>query len=155
MTKPLTYSIVVLMSLFLSSCKKIKDPEYRRLEHFAVKNIDLQNAVIGFSITYFNPNSFGVSVKEAVTDVYIDSVYLGKFTQDNAVDVGSNSEFSIPVSGGVSLITLTRLNYQNIGNRNIHVMAKGTIKVGKAGIFVNRPFAYVGDHKLEELNIHL
>ena len=155
MIKTLTYSFVVVISLLLSSCKKIKDPEYRRLEHFSVKNIDLQRAVIGFSITYYNPNSFGVSVKEAVTDVYIDSMYLGKFIQDNPVSVESNAEFSIPVSGDVSLITLTKLNYQNIGNRNIHVKANGTIKVGKAGIFVTRPFEYEGDHKLEELNIHL
>jgi len=155
MIKTLTYSFVVVISLFLSSCKKIKDPEYRRLEHFNVKNIDFQKAVLGFSITYYNPNSFGVSVKEAVAEVYIDSLYLGKFIQDNPVSVESNAEFSIPVSGGVSLITLTRLNYQNIGNRNIHVKANGTIKVGKAGIFVTRPFEYEGDHKLEELNIHL
>jgi Conserved secreted protein len=155
MIKVLTYSFIIITSLFLSSCKKIKDPEYRRLEHFSVKNIDLQKAVIGFSITYFNPNSFGVSVKEAVADVYIDSLYLGKFTQDHPVDVESNSEFSIPVSGCVSLITLTKLNYQNIGNRDIHVKSNGTIKVGKAGIFVTRPFEYEGDHKLEELNIHL
>ena len=155
MIKTLTYSFVVVISLLLSSCKKIKDPEYRRLEHFSVKNIDLQRAVIGFSITYYNPNSFGVSVNEAVTDVYIDSMYLGKFIQDNPVSVESNAEFSIPVSGDVSLITLTKLNYQNIGNRNIHVKANGTIKVGKAGIFVTRPFEYEGDHKLEELNIHL
>lgn len=155
MIKTLTYSFVVVISLFLSSCKKIKDPEYRRLEHFSVKNINLQKAVIGFSIRYYNPNSFGVSVKEAVADVYIDSLFLGNFRQDNIVEVGSNAEFSIPVSGGVTLLNLAKLNYQNIGNRNIHIKSTGTIKIGKAGIYVMRPFEYEGDHKLDELNIHL
>ena len=155
MIKTLTFSALLLMGLTMSSCRKIKDPEYRRLEHFSVKNIDLQNAVIGFSITYFNPNSFGVSVKEAVANVYVDSMYLGKFTQDNTVEVGANSEFSIPISGSVPLLSLTKLNYQNIGNRDIHIKSDGTIKIGKAGIFINRPFEYSGDHKLSELNIHL
>ena len=155
MIKTFTYSIAVAISLFLSSCKKIKDPEYRRLEHFSVKNIDLQKAVIGFSITYFNPNAFGVSVKEAVANVYIDSMFLGKFNQDNTVEVSANSEFSIPVSGSIPLLSLTKLNYQNIGDRDIHIKSDGTIKIGKAGIFISRPFDYEGDHKLEELNIHL
>lgn len=132
----------------------MKDPEYRRLEHFSVKNIDFQKAVIGFSITYYNPNSFGVSVKEAAADVYIDSLYLGNFKQENLVEVAANSEFSIPISGGVPLLTFAKLNYQDLGTRTISIKVNGTIKIGKAGIFISRPFDYSGDHKLEELNIH-
>ena len=82
---------IIALSFLLvltTACKKVKDPEFRRLESFAVKSFGIQKVDVGFRVTYFNPNSFGVSVKEAGADFYIDSVYMGKFTQDQEIEVG-------------------------------------------------------------------
>ena len=57
-----------LVLIIVSSCGKVKDPEFRRLESFAVKSFGIQKVDVGFRVTYFNPNSFGVSVKEAGAD---------------------------------------------------------------------------------------
>src|SRR5215204_5545158 len=96
--------IPILLSACLSiaGCKEVKDPEFRRIDNFGVRSISLQDATIGFDVTYFNPNNFGVNVKEAAADVYIDSLYLGKFTQVQSVNVRQEADFSIPFSGKVS-----------------------------------------------------
>jgi LEA14-like dessication related protein len=102
-------------------------------------------------VTYFNPNDFGVTVKEAAADVYLDSVYLGKFVQDSTIGVDKNADFSIPLSGAISLKTVLSLNLQELAQREVLLRANGNVKVGKAGIFISKPFTYQGKHRLEDI----
>lgn len=141
-----------LILLLLAGCTKIKDPEFRRVDNFHLKNFGLQQAVIAFNVTYFNPNKFGVTVKEAAADVYLDSVYLGKFVQDTTIAVKKNGEFSIPLSGAVSLQTVLSLNLQELSQREVLLRANGNVKVGKAGIFVAKSFNYQGKHRIQDIS---
>lgn len=138
-----------LLLLVLAGCTKVKDPEFRRIEKFGLRKLGLQEATIGFHVTYFNPNNFGVTVKEAAADIYLDSVYLGKFTQEKTVEVRKNADFSIPFTGSISLQTALNLKMEDLTNRDVLLRADGTVKVGKAGVFVNKPIRYEGRHKLE------
>src|SRR4051812_40881963 len=140
----------LLLAFLATSCSKMKEPEFRRIERFRVKQLGLQQTTIGFYVTYFNPNNFGVNVKEAEADVYMDSVYMGKFIQDSAVAVGKNAEFSVPFSGGISLQKALQLDLKNIGERDVLIRADGNVKVGKAGIFINKKIHYEGKHRLDE-----
>jgi LEA14-like dessication related protein len=136
------------MVTLLFGCAQMKDPQFKRLDDFGVKSFGIQQVEIGFSVTYFNPNSFGVTVKEAAADVYVDSVFMGKFSQNAEVPVSKNAEFSIPFSGKVPLANALKLKLGDLSNREVTVKADGTVKVGKAGIFVSRPFNYAGKHKV-------
>jgi len=146
--KVLPYLFLVL----LSGCTKMKDPEFRRVDNFHLKSFGLQQAVIAFNVSYFNPNNFGVTVKEAAADVYLDSVYLGKFIQDTTITVKKNAEFSIPLSGAVSLQTVLSMNLQDLSQREVLLRANGNVKVGKAGIFVSKSFKYQGKHRIEDIS---
>ncbi len=139
-----------LFVLVLAGCGKVKDPEFRRVDNFRLKNFGLQEAVIAFDVTYYNPNNFSVGVKEAQADIYMDSVYLGKFVQDSAISVNKNGEFSIPLSGAVSLQTVLKMNLGELSQRPVLLKADGSVKVGKAGIFISKPFQYQGQHRIED-----
>jgi LEA14-like dessication related protein len=141
-----------LVLIALAGCTKIKEPQFRRIDNFRLKNFGLQDAVIAFNVSYYNPNNFGVTVKEAGADVYLDTIYLGKFVQDSTVSVKKNSEFSIPLSGSVSFQTILNLNIQELSQREVLLKANGNVKVGKAGIFITKPFRYQGKHKLEDIS---
>ncbi len=141
--------LVTVLGLFFSSCGKVEAPEFRKLNNFKVKKIDLQKADLGFSVTYYNPNRFGVSVKEAAIDVFVDSVYLGKFIQEQEVDVVKRAEFSLPLKGSVSIAKALQLNLNDLTNRQVLVKANGEVKVGKAGIFITRPISYQGKHQVD------
>lgn len=149
----LTRLLPLLGLLVLAGCTKIKEPKFQRVENFHLKNFDLQEAVIAFNVDYFNPNSFGVTVKEAAADVYLDSVYLGKFVQDSTIGVAKNAGFSIPLSGSVSLQTVLNLNIQQLAQREVLIRANGNVKVGKAGIFISKPFSYRGKHRLQDISL--
>lgn len=139
----------LLFLVFLTACGKIKDPEFRRLESFEVKSFGIQNIEVGFKVIYHNPNNFTVSVKEAFGDFYIDSLYVGKITQDQMIEVGKNAEFSLPMSGSVPLASALKMKVDDLSNRQLLVQATGSVKVGKGGIFISRPFTYSGQHKLD------
>jgi LEA14-like dessication related protein len=141
--------LFVVFGLFLTSCGKVEAPEFRKLNNFKVKKIDLQKADLGFSVTYYNPNKFGVSVKEAEIDVFVDSIYLGKFIQEQEVDVVKKAEFTLPLKGSVSIVKALQLNLNDLTNRQVVLKANGEVKVGKAGIFITRPISYQGKHQVD------
>lgn len=143
--------ILLLVLSLTTGCKHIQDPEFRRLENFRVKKLGLQETSIGFSVAYHNPNNFGMSAKEAVADIYIDSIFLGRFEQDSLVNVRKTSDFSIPLTGHLSLATAMKMDFQNIGHRELHIHANGSIKIGKAGFYVTKPILYDGGARLDNI----
>ena len=145
---------ILLACLSQMSCTDVKDPEFRRVEKFGVRNLNFQNATIGFQVTYYNPNNFGVTVKEAEADVYLDSVYLGKFIQSDAVNVQKAADFSIPFSGKISLKTALNMNLESLAKKDVLLKADGSAKIGKAGIYVTKPIRYQGMHRLDEIKLY-
>ncbi|GAC1421383.1 MAG: hypothetical protein NVS9B7_19910 [Flavisolibacter sp.] len=116
-----------------------------------MKKIGIQESLVGFNVTYYNPNHFGVKAKEGVAEIYIDSAYIGRFNQDSLVTVKGSSEFSIPLTGSISLETAMKLNLQDIAQKDIGVQAKGSIRVGKAGFYVTKPIVYSGKLRLDQI----
>ena len=135
--------------LLASSCSKMEPPTFKSLDDFKVKKLGLQQVDVGFSVTYFNPNNFGVNVKEAVIDVYVDSAYLGKFVQEEQVSVDKKADFSIPLIGSIPISKALALNVRDMVNKEVGVKAAGTVKVGKGGVFINRDFNYQGKHRID------
>ena len=153
MTRKNLYAALLPLMLFMFGCQDVKDPEFRRVDNFGVKNESFQDATIGFEVTYYNPNNFGVNVKEAEADVYIDSLFIGKFSQDKLVDVNKEAEFSIPFSGKVPLQKALEFNFKDLSSRDVLLKAEGSAKVGKAGVYITKPIKYEGRHKLDEIEL--
>lgn len=143
-------SILVLMiSVSFTSCGKVEEPQFRRVEGFGIKKLGLTETVVGFSTTYFNSNNFGVTVKEAVVDVYVDSLYLGKFNQPEPISVQNKAEFSIPLEGSISLGKALQYDLASMVGKEALIKANGSVKVGKAGVFVTKNINYTGRHRLD------
>lgn len=141
------------MCVILTSCQPTQPPEFRRIQNFSVKSISLAEAKIGFSITMFNPNNFGLTVKEAVADVSVDSLQMGQFTQDQDVAVSKKSEFTVALSGSIPLAQALKFNLKDLSNREVLIRALGSAKLQKAGITVSKPFEYSGKHRLDEIKL--
>jgi len=153
-TGNMKFTTLLSLGIFvLAGCAKVKDPEFRKVGNFKMKGINPTQTTIGFNVVYFNPNNFGVTVKDADLDVYMDSVYLGKFTQDSTIGVKKNSDFSIPLSGTIPLRTALQLDLRHLAERDILLRADGNVRVGKAGIFVSKDVHYSGKHRLDEIQI--
>jgi LEA14-like dessication related protein len=135
---------LLVLSSALVGCTKIKDPEFRRLDEFGVRKLGFEESVVGFAATYYNPNNFGVTVKEAAIDVYVDTIHLGKFTQPTEVTVNKAAEFSIPLEGRIPVAKALQFNLPKLLGKTVTLRADGTVKVGKVGVFVSKPIHYEG-----------
>lgn len=142
--------MVVCALLFglLTSCSKIQEPKFKTIQSFKLNNIGLQKADVSFSVVYYNPNEFGVSVKEAVVDVYVDSIFMGKFTQAEMVQVDKKADFSIPLVGSVDVARALKLGVENVVNKEVKLSANGSVRVGKAGVYVTQLIKHEGRHRL-------
>lgn len=141
---------LILFVLGFSSCGKIQEPEFKRIGDFGIKKLGLKETVVGLSVTYYNPNNFGLIVKEGTFDVYIDSIYLGKFVQPQAVSVQTRADFSIPMEGTIGFDKAVQFNIPALIGKEVLIQAKGAVKVGKAGVFITKDIDYSGRHVLDK-----
>jgi LEA14-like dessication related protein len=137
-----------LLPVVIASCTRIKDPEFRRVDNFGVRKLGFEETVVGFSATYYNPNNFGVTVKEAAIDVFVDTVYLGKFTQPGEVPVNGVAEFSIPLEGKIAVQKALKFDLPKLLGKTVRLRADGSVKVGKVGVFVTKPIHYEGQQTI-------
>lgn len=141
-------SLLLIIITSIQACGKVENPKFKRLDAFGIRKIDMQNVVVGFNAAFFNPNNFGVNVKEAAFDIYADSLYLGKFVQPRETIVHAGSEFSIPMEGTISLQQALG-KWKGMLGKEVLLKGTGDVKVGKAGVFVSKKLDFQGRHKLD------
>ena len=146
MRRLLSYPFLVLPLLF-TSCKKPIAFEYRNLTNLKLENISSEKSEVSLNLVYFNPNNFGVDLKNVNCEVFIDSIYVGKFKLDTMMHISKISEFSLPARFEVSMQNILK-NSINLLFNEVTLSAKGTTRVGKSGIYVTVPIEYSGKHKL-------
>lgn len=149
MKKTILYLTLLSIVAIIASCGKIQDPEFRKLDNFGVRKMGFQSATVGFDAVFNNPNNFGVSVKEAAFDIYLDTTFLGRFTQPNLVTVNSKSDFAIPLETTVPFQKAMNMGLEKYLGKEVLVKANGSVKVGKAGVFINKNFNYEGKHVID------
>jgi hypothetical protein len=140
--------LVVASLLLLSSCGKVQDPEFRRIDNFGLKKLGFSESIIGFDVVYFNPNRFGLSVKETMLNVFVDSMQIGTFNQVRQIEVANEQEFRIPLEASVSIEKALDLNIPGLVGKEVLVSAEGTTRVGRAGVFITKDIRYSGRHKI-------
>lgn len=145
------YTIFLLLSLTLLSCTETKEPEFRQIRNFGLRSLTNTGARIGFEVEYYNPNGFGVNVKEAVADISLNNIPAGRFLQDSLVNVKAKSHFSIPFTGEIALKDAMKLDLRKLASEEVLLKADGTVKLGKAGVYISKPIKYEGRHRLEEI----
>src|SRR4051812_9483971 len=55
-----------------SSCEKVKDLEFVRVAGFKVGNLGFSKSVVEMTLSYYNPNSFKLKLKDANFDLFFD-----------------------------------------------------------------------------------
>ena len=139
----------ILLSFFASSCKKPQGFDYRDMKNFKVTNWGFDKSTVSMDLVYYNPNSFGVNLKNVDCDIYLDNNYVGKFLLDTVMHISRNSEFSLPAKMDVDMRNLFKNSLNVLFSKEILVGAKGSTRVGKGGIYVNVPFTYEARHKVD------
>jgi LEA14-like dessication related protein len=126
----------------LVSCGPPKALEYRDFKNFSIDKLGFSSSTVKMDLVYFNPNNYGLQLKRTDLDIYIDNVYLGHTTQEYQVTIPKKEEFSIPIQLSVDMRNLLTNSLHIMAKKQVMVKLTGSIKVGKANVFISFPVKY-------------
>jgi len=137
-------SILTIFLIILSSCgtSNVKEPEYRDIRNIRLINVGPLQSTAGVDLIYYNPNKFGVQIETARGDIYIDSSYFGKFELDEKVQVKKKSEFILPATVKVDMISAIKNQQELLKKKEALIRVQGTAMVKKAGFSKEIPISY-------------
>ncbi len=136
----LIYSLALFF--FVSSCAPPKDFEYRDTRNIKLNSLGFNQSTLSFELVYFNPNKFGMDLKTVDSEVFIDSLYLGKFQLDTLMHIPRQSEFTLPSTIQLNMRNLMKNAATLMFKKDVLIQAKGTVKAGKSGFYKTVPFTY-------------
>lgn len=138
---------LLLLIIAFASCKTPESFEYRDLRNFKIDSLGFAQSAVSMDLVYFNPNNFGVDLKNIDCDVYIEHNFLGKYRLDTTMHIAKKSEFVVPSKMNVNMQNLFKNTLTSLFTKELLLEVKGTTKVGKGGIYITVPFSYSGRHE--------
>lgn len=145
--------IAAAFLVILSSCGKMKTPEFRGIESVSMDDVKLGTNTIRLNLKYYNPNSFKGQLKWAEGDAWVDSSFLGHFTVDTALKVPPRQEFIVPVKLKVSMQDMLMVAAPLLSEKksDIWLRVNGQARAGRSGVYKTVPLKYAGKQSLEGL----
>ena len=146
-------SILTIFLIILSSCgtSNVKEPEYRDIRNIRLINVGPLQSTAGVDLIYYNPNKFGVQIETARGDIYIDSSYFGKFELDEKVQVKKKSEFILPATVKVDMISAIKNQQELLKKKEALIRVQGTAMVKKAGFLKEIPISYEHTESIDRI----
>ncbi len=137
---------LLLSVLIFAGCQKPQGFEYRTFKNFKVDSLGFNQSTVSMDLVFYNPNNFGVDLKNINCDVYVEHNYLGRYLLDTTMHIAKKAEFIIPSKMEVDMKNLFKNTLTSLFRTDLLLEVKGSTRVGKSGIFINYPFSYSGRH---------
>ena len=136
--------LLLLLSLLPLACITPKALEYRTFQNFTLEKLGFSSTAIKLDLVYFNPNNYGIYLKTTDIDIFINDAYLGHSTQDYQISIPKKEEFAIPLKIDVDMRNLLKNGLNTFLRNEVTVKITGSIRVGKANVFMSFPVLYEG-----------
>jgi LEA14-like dessication related protein len=141
--------LLILLSLFVSSCRDLKETTVTGVDQFFVNKINTEGIDANLNLKIKNTNSFGFSIYPSEFDIIYNGMHLGKAKLNKRVHIDGNTErvYSFNLKSNLSDLNifdvLQLLNAENKGK----IEVKGDLKAGK--FFVKKKFDVNFSDKVE------
>ena len=146
-----TLPFFLLLTLLLVSCSTPKELEYRDFRNFSIQKIGFSTSSAKMDMIYYNPNGFGLQLKRTELDIFVNGVLLGHSSQDYQITIPKKEQFIIPITMDIDMKNLIKNSLTTLFNKEVNVKVTGSIKIGKANVFVSFPVNYEGIHAVDFL----
>lgn len=142
----------LILIIVLVACQKPQGFDYRDIKNVKIENLGYDKSDLSLDLIYYNPNNFGVDLKNIDCDVYINNNYLGKYQLDTLMHIEKKSEFSLPSKMKVDMKNIFKNTFTLFLNKEVLIKIIGNTKVGKSGVFITVPFNYETRHQITLFN---
>ena len=142
---------IVVFWVNMTSCRTLKEPEYRSIENLSIQNLGAEGSVLSFEMKFFNPNNSGVKLKRAEADVHLNDNFLGHFRVDSLLHMKRKADFLLPVKLKIDLKTMLNMSMLLLQNQPVVFKFDGKAKLGKSFFYRTYPIHYENEHAISEL----
>jgi LEA14-like dessication related protein len=149
-TRFLSIYTFLILGLFLSSCKSLKEPELMGIENVQVGRLGIKESSLTLTLHYFNPNN-GLKLKKAEGDAWLDGNPLGHFTIDTVIHIPARADFRLPVKMSMDMSHFVENMSIAFSGKEVILKVDGVARAGNGIISINYPIHYEGKQKLGEL----
>ena len=136
--------LLFILILVTSACRQPKELVYQNIQNFKLKQTGLQQTELSLDLRLYNPNKYGMLLKDADVDVFINGNKLGKMLVTDHFAVPGLDTFSMPVMLNVDLKNVIPNALQLLMNSEVDIKLAGTVKAGRHGVFLTVPVNYEG-----------
>jgi LEA14-like dessication related protein len=137
-----TLVLTLLLTVLLTACNNVKEPVFEELQDFKVGKMTFEEATLSANLRFSNPNSFGLKLKRIDCDLYVDSSFLGHFSNSEEIKIPASGSFILPVSGQAKTLALLEQSGKAFSGKEAFIRVRGIARVGRSGIFKNFPVDY-------------
>ena len=129
------------MMAFLS-CSSPKALEYRTYHNFSIETLGFNNSTVSLNLEYYNPNNFGMQLKNTDLDIFINGNLLGHSTTDTLINIPRKNTFLVPVRFNVDMQNAFKNAWNTLIGKEVLVRLSGKVRVGKGNVFMSFPINY-------------
>jgi len=124
------------------SCSSPKALEYQTYHNFNIENLGFNNSSISLDLEYYNPNNFGMQLKNTDLDIFVNGNLLGHSYTDSLIRIPRRDTFSIPVKFNVDMQNVFKNAWNTLIGKEVLIRLSGKVRVGKANVFMSLPVEY-------------
>jgi len=146
----LKLTVLFLSLLTIVSCatqKEVRNLQYQEVKNFRLAKLDLDRPEVSMDVQFYNPNTFGLTLKDAKLDLYINNAFIGSASLTRSFSVPGMDTFLLPVTLVPDFKNVFPNALQLLFNKEVDVRIQGSVKAGK-GLFITVPINYEGRQKL-------
>ncbi len=124
------------------SCSSPKALEYQTYHNFNIDNLGFNNSSISLDLEYYNPNNFGMQLKNTDLDIFVNGNLLGHSYTDSLIRIPRRDTFNIPVKFNVDMQNVFKNAWNTLIGKEVLIKLSGKVKVGKGNVFMSLPIEY-------------
>ncbi len=134
--------LIFYCGIFFCSCSSPKALEYKTYHNFSIQKLGFNNTAITLDLEYYNPNNFGLQLKNTDLDIFINGNRLGHSASDTLINIPKRSHFILPIKFDVDMQNIFKNALNTLLGKEVVVKLSGKLRVGKGNVFLSFPLNY-------------
>ena len=134
--------VAALTLLLFAACKDVKEPIFEDVDNLKMGKADLSTTSLSADVRFINPNRFGMHLKKLDCSVYVDTTYMGQFTNSSEVHIPARDTFHLPITGEVQTLKLLQYSRKVFLKEPSLIRVEGNVRVGRSGLYKTIPVSF-------------
>ncbi|GBL34873.1 hypothetical protein EMGBS15_04680 [Filimonas sp.] len=139
--KTISFLSVLFVILQSGGCNNVKELDYIGIQSTSIESINLKNAALRINLEYYNPNKFGIDVKETNLSIYLNDKFVALADQPEKTQIPKLSNFTFPVVAHFDPFKILGTAFSSLFSKTSKMTILGTAKLGKGGVYIKVPIS--------------